>query len=81
MAKIVTAFGTPHTPFLPEQAAKAPGQLAPEAMMNEVRQHLEKAKPDVIIVFTSDHFVNFFYDHFPAFCVGVVDEAKTTPET
>ena len=81
MAKIVTAFGTPHTPFLPEQVANAPGQLRPEAMMHEVRQHLEKAEPDVIIVFTSDHFVNFFYDHFPAFCVGIVDEAETTPET
>ena len=41
MAKIVTAFGTPHTPFLPEQVSKAPGQLKPEAMMNEVRQRLE----------------------------------------
>lgn len=81
MAKIVTAFGTPHTPFLPEQVSNAPGQLKPEAMMNEVREHLEKAKPDVIIVFTSDHFVNFFYNHFPAFCVGVIDEAETTPET
>ena len=45
MAKIVTAFGTPHTPFLPEQVSNAPGQLKPEAMMNEVREHLEKAKP------------------------------------
>jgi len=45
MAKIVTAFGTPHTPFLPEQVSNAPGQLKPEAMMNEVREHLKKPNP------------------------------------
>ena len=48
-------------------------------MMHEVRQHLERARPDVIIVFTSAPFVNFFYDHFPAFCVEVIDETETTP--
>ena len=59
MAKIVTAFGTPHTPFLPEQVSNAPGQL----------------KPEIIIVFTSDHFVHFFYNRFPAICVGVIGKA------
>ena len=81
MARIVAAFGTPHTPFLPEQVSKNPGQMPAERMMNKVREHLEQSRPDVIFVFTSDHFVNFFYDHFPAFCIGMVEEAETTPET
>jgi protocatechuate 4,5-dioxygenase beta chain len=81
MARLVAAFGTPHAPFLPEQVAKAPGQLPIEALMSDVRQQLENIEPDVIIISTSDHFTNFFFNHMPAFCVGVVDEAEGPAES
>jgi protocatechuate 4,5-dioxygenase beta chain len=29
----------------------------------------------VLVIVTSDHFVQFFFDNMPAFCVGVVDQA------
>lgn len=81
MARLVAAFGTPHAPFLPEQVARAPGQLRIESLMNDVREHLEKVEPDVIIISTSDHFTNFFFNHMPAFCIGVVDEAEGPTES
>ena len=81
MAKIVAAAGVPHIPFLPAQVANAPNQLPAEGLMREVRQRLEKAEPDVIFVFTADHFNTFFYNNMPAFCVGIVDEAEAADET
>jgi aromatic ring-opening dioxygenase catalytic subunit (LigB family) len=51
------------------------------ALYDKVREQLESVAPDVIVVFDSDHFVNFFFDNFPAFCVGIVDEAWGPDET
>lgn len=28
------------------------------------------AKPDVLLIFTVEHWANFFLNHYPAFCVG-----------
>jgi protocatechuate 4,5-dioxygenase beta chain len=33
------------------------------------------------VIFDSDHFVNFFFDNMPAFCVGIVDDAWGPDET
>ncbi len=73
MAKIVAAFGTPHGPMLPQQVA--------EALMQQVREQLEEAAPDVIIEFASDHFTNFFYNNLPQFCVGMIEQAEGPAET
>ena len=81
MAKLVAAVGTPHGPMLPQQVEEAPGTLRAEAFMAQVREHLEAAKPDVIIEVASDHFTNFFYNNFPQFCVGLIQEAEGPWET
>ncbi len=81
MAKLVVAVGTPHAPMLPQQVAEAPGKLRAEALMNQVREQLEAAAPDVIIEIASDHFTNFFYNNLPPFCVGLIDEAEGPAET
>ena len=81
MAKLVLAAGVPHPPRLVREIADAgPGKLRPEALMKQVRQYVEKAAPDIIIEIDSDHFVNFFYDNVPAFCVGLA-EADQVIET
>ena len=81
MAKLVGAFGTPHGPGLPKDVAQAPGKLPTETLMAQVREQLEAVAPDLIIEVASDHFTNFFYNNFPQFCVGMVDEAEGPAET
>jgi hypothetical protein len=48
--------------------------------MQKVKEHVERASPDVIIELDSDHFDNFFYDNVPAFCVSLAEEAEGPQE-
>jgi aromatic ring-opening dioxygenase catalytic subunit (LigB family) len=51
--------------------AAAPDQSARlQAGFAALRQRLEAARLDALIVFTSEHWANFFLDHIGAFCVG-----------
>src|SRR5438128_456932 len=65
MAKLVQIFGTPHHPFtflrLPE---------APKRRWDDMRQKLEQARPDALLVVGSDHLNQFFMDNMPPFVVG-----------
>jgi protocatechuate 4,5-dioxygenase beta chain len=81
MAKLVLAAGVPHPPRLVYEMEHAPGKMKGEALMKQVREQVEKAAPDLIIEVDSDHFVNFFYDNLPSFCVGVAEEAQGPQET
>jgi aromatic ring-opening dioxygenase catalytic subunit (LigB family) len=39
------------------------------AAADTLREHLEEARPDVLVVIAPDHFSNFFVDNMPAACV------------
>lgn len=41
-----------------------------------LREDLERAKPDVLIVVANDQFVNFFWNNVPTFFVTIGDEVK-----
>ena len=47
-----------------------------EAAFATLRNDLEQAKPDVLIVVANDQFVNFFWNNIPTFFVTVGDEVK-----
>lgn len=79
MAHLIFAGGVPHTPQLPKMIKDNPG-LPQAALYREVRRRLEAAAPDVLIVFTSDHLMAFFYDNLPTFCVGISDQAQGPEE-
>ena len=81
MAKLVLAAGVPHPPRLVFEMQQAPGKTRGEALMKQVREQVEKAEPDLIIEVDSDHFVNFFYNNLPSFCVGMAEEAQGPQET
>ncbi len=81
MAKLVLVAGVPHPPRLVYEMAQAPGKMKGEALMKQVREQVEKAAPDVIIEVDSDHFVNFFYNNLPSFCIGMAEEAQGPQET
>lgn len=40
-----------------------------------LRQEVERVSPDLIVMFTVDHFISFFLDNMPTFCVGAFAEA------
>lgn len=46
----------------------------------ELGRRLKAARPDVLVVQSNDHWVNFFLDAMPAFCVGIGDEHDGPPE-
>jgi gallate dioxygenase len=72
MASIVGAFGVPHMPTSPGDCAANPDSLTARAFA-AVRRHVDEIDPDVLLVFDTDHFHQWFYDRLPAFAVGVAD--------
>jgi len=64
-----------HAPGITGRAARADAQVrdAFYAKLDEMRQRLEAAKPDALIVVAAEHFANFFMNNMPAYCVGMGD--------
>lgn len=76
MAAIVAAFGVPHTPAFPAQVAKDGPDCETARFYAEIARHLQAAKPDVLVIYTDDHFNTFFLDNFPTFAVGIAEETS-----
>jgi protocatechuate 4,5-dioxygenase beta chain len=81
MAKLVFGGGTPHAPTHPKEVLEEGEGSETLALYRRVRAELEAAEPDLIVFFDSDHFVNFFFDNMPTFCIGMVDETWGPDET
>jgi gallate dioxygenase len=73
MARLVTGIGVPHTPFFPGIAKQQGDSSRMVQLFKRVRQELESAKPDLIVMLTTDHFVSFFFDNIPTFCIGAFE--------
>ena len=43
------------------------------AAYDRMRQALEAARPDVLVVIGAEHFANFFMNNMPAICVGMAE--------
>lgn len=43
------------------------------AALDRMRQAMEAARPDVLIVIGAEHFANFFMSNMPAICVGMAE--------
>jgi protocatechuate 4,5-dioxygenase beta chain len=76
MAEMVAAFGVPHPPSYPAMVAKEGPDCRPAKLYRELRRHLAEASPDVLVIYTDDHFNTFFLDNFPIFAVGIADESR-----
>jgi protocatechuate 4,5-dioxygenase beta chain len=77
MAEFIAAFGVSHGPHFPQLVAREGPQSEVARLFAQVRQHLDAARPDVIVHFGNDHFNTFFFDNLPVFAIGVADEAAT----
>jgi aromatic ring-opening dioxygenase catalytic subunit (LigB family) len=73
MAEIVAAFGVPHSPAFPALVAREGPGCETAKLYAEVAQHLDAVRPDILVVFDSDHLNTFFLDNLPVFSVGVAD--------
>lgn len=75
MGEIVAGVLTSHAPNITAKPAIAdPGQRARFlASLEVLGERLERARPDVLVVFVNDHLQNFFFNNMPALGVGVAD--------
>ena len=71
MAEIVAAFGVPHTPNFPALVAKQGPDCRTAQLYAQVAALLHDASPDVLVIYTDDHFNTFFLNNFPTFAIGV----------
>jgi gallate dioxygenase len=78
LAKIVAAYGLPHTPFFPSRVIEEGASSHTGKLFALARESLEAAKPDVILIFDTDHYNTFFFDNFPILAIGI-DEKFVGP--
>ncbi len=84
MAKIVGAITTSHVPAIGGAIHKG---LQEEPYWKPffdgfppIREWLDKVKPDVAIIVSNDHGLNFFLDKMPTFAIGVAPEYQNADE-
>lgn len=71
MAQIVAGFGVPHTPFFPSFVKREGPNCDTARFFASQKEHLAALRPDVIVMFDTDHLNTFFLDNLPMFAVGV----------
>src|SRR5262245_35743860 len=80
MADVVIGIAASHAPNLanPSMIAgvKEEQYTTVKAGFAEARTLLEQARPDTIVIFSTDHFDRCFYDNLPPFLVAVGETAE-----
>lgn len=73
MAEIVAGYGMPHAPAFPAVVKREGPHCEVARLYAEMAADVAAVAPDVLIVFTDDHFNTFFLDNFPTFAIGVAE--------
>lgn len=80
MADVVIGIAASHAPNLANPSlmtgVKEAQYATVKAGFAQARRLLEQARPDAIVIFSTDHFDRCFYDNLPPFLVGVGEEAE-----
>ena len=73
MARIVSAMALTHSPGLTGWFDRAPEDQRREARraLDEMRERLRAARPDVIVLFSNDHLLNWPINNTPEYTVGI----------
>jgi gallate dioxygenase len=71
MAQIVAGFGVPHTPVFPFFVKRDGPDCEIARLFAAQADRLAAARPDVIVMFDTDHLNTFFLDGLPIFAIGV----------
>lgn len=82
MANLVGAFAASHAPLMAREweAVDAARRDAISRTFSELARRVLEAKPEVLIVVSPDHWINFFLDNLPSICIGVGETHKGPPE-
>jgi gallate dioxygenase len=76
VAEIVGALGVPHTPFFPSLVEREGPGCDTARFFASVTAELEAMRPDLIVMYDTDHLNTFFFDNLPVFAVGVTEAFK-----
>jgi aromatic ring-opening dioxygenase catalytic subunit (LigB family) len=76
MGRVVAACAVPHTPAFPGMVAAEDTESFTARQFGVVRDVLERAQVDAIVLFDSDHANTFFLDNLPTFAVGVASSTS-----
>ena len=82
MAELVGAFAASHAPLIAREWERLPPDVRETiaSSFDEMGRRLAALKPDVLVMLSPDHWVNFFLDNLPSFCIGVGPEHDGPPE-
>ena len=77
MADLVGVFAASHGPIIARDWETMPtghrNKLA--AGFDEIGRRLKACRPDLLVVISPDHWVNFFISNLPAVCIGIGETA------
>jgi gallate dioxygenase len=76
VAEIVGALGVPHTPFFPALVEREGPSCETARLFAAVTAELTAMRPDLIVMYDTDHLNTFFFDNLPIFAMGVTDVFK-----
>jgi aromatic ring-opening dioxygenase catalytic subunit (LigB family) len=76
MARVVSALAMTHSPGLTGWFDRAPAHFQSQALraFAEMRERLAASRPDVIVLFTNDHLLNWPINNTPEYTVGIGSE-------
>jgi hypothetical protein len=75
MGKVILGLAVPHNPNITSRPEKISSdvQAKLDSAFGRLKRQLSEASPDCLLILTSDHVTNFFYNNTPMFCLGVSD--------
>ena len=71
MAQIVAGLGVPHTPIFPHFVKRDGPDCEIAKLFGGQKNELAAARPDLILMFDTDHLNTFFLNDLPIFAVGI----------
>ncbi len=82
MAELVGVFAASHGPVIVRDWDKLDPKIQGDlnAAFEETGRRLMASRPDLIVVISPDHWVNFFMNNLPGVCIGVGEEHAGPPE-
>jgi hypothetical protein len=75
VAEIVAAMAMTHSPGLTGWFTRASEDYQHQALtaLGEMRRRLEVARPDVLVMFSNDHLLNWPINNVPEYTVGIAE--------
>jgi aromatic ring-opening dioxygenase catalytic subunit (LigB family) len=82
MAELVGVYAASHGPMIAREWDRFPQPLRERIAVgfDAIGERFKAARPDVLVILSPDHWVNFFLNNYPAFCIGVGEEHDGPPE-